>query len=196
MSHDLHSVFDLVKIRNEVAKDMASDKSFMELANMKLEVKYLQNEYQKLLNHVYEYAVDNGTEDPDETWEMSIGNMMRRMLEAFSSFNYNESFEKMMRQPDLLAMIPKEKRDYYESFMSRLTLNSESHLAESVYSLNTITPYYTREEKVQTAKSLLLFLLYINRAHMEAYFVEKGNRTKIATIESWQAEEAAWIANK
>ena len=196
MSHDLHSVFDLVKIRNEVAKDMGGDKSFMELANMKLEVKYLQNEYQKLLNHVYEYAVDNGADDPDETWEMSIGNMMRRMLEAFSSFNFNESFEKMVRQPDLLAMIPEGKRDYYESFMSRLTLNSESHAAESVYSLNTITPYYTREEKVQTAKSLLLFLLYINRAHMEAYFVEMGDLTKIATIERWQAEEATWIANK
>lgn len=195
LSHDLHSVFDLVKIRNEVVKDMGSDKSFMELLNNKLDVKFLQNEYQKLLNQIYEYAVYNGDSDPDETWDMSIGNIMRRMLEAFSSFNYNENFEKMMRKADLLAMIPEEKRVYYENFMSRLTLNSESHSAENIYSLNTITPYFTREEKVQTAKSLLLFLLYINRTHMEAYFVEKGDRTKINTIESWMAEEALWIVD-
>lgn len=202
MSHDLHSVFDLVKIRNEVAKDMGGDKSFMELTNNQLEVKYVQNEYQKLLMRVYEYATTpieaagtgtDATPDLDDSWEMGIGNIMRRMLEAFSSFNYNETFEKMLRQENLLTQIPKEKRDYYESFMSRLTLNSESHAAEGAYSLDTMTKYFSPAEKVQTAKSVLLFLLYINRPHMEAYFVDKGNRTKLETIESWKNEEETWV---
>ena len=41
MSHDLHSVFDLVKIRNE-KKKKNGDHSFMELVNNKLEVIQLQ----------------------------------------------------------------------------------------------------------------------------------------------------------
>lgn len=157
MSHDLHSIFDLVKIRNEVTN--RKDKTFMELANCKLEVQKVQNEYKKMIDHVYSYACDSGEADPDETLEISIGNIMRRMLEAFSSFCYNDSFEPMLRKEDLLSLIPHAKQSYYRNFMYRLTLNTESHMAESMYSLNSITSHFTREEKIQTAKSVLLFCI-------------------------------------
>ena len=189
MSHDLHSVFDLVKIRNEVVAGKTTDRSFMELVNNKLEVKYMQNEYKKLLEFVYAYATDAGADDPDDRQEMSIGNVMRRMMEAFSSFCYNDTFEKMVRKEDVLAVIPYGKRSYYENFMCRLILNTESHMAESVYSLDTITTCFTRPEKVQTAKSVLLFLLYINKPHLTAYLSE----AQILTIEGWEKEEVGWI---
>lgn len=190
MSHDLHSVFDLVKIRNEVV-GKRGDKSFMELTHSRLEVKQKRNEYQKLLQHVYDYATDTGTDDPDETQEISIGNIMRRLMEAFASFNYNDTFEKMWRKEDVLASIPEGKKTYYENFMCRLALNGESHSEESVYSLDTESPYFTRDEKVQTAKSVLLFLLYVNRTHLTAYLEEDG----VNTIESWKAEEAGWLVS-
>ena len=114
---------------------------------------------------------------------------MRRMLEAFSSFCYNETFERMLRKEDVLSSIPKEKKPYYENFMCRLTLNDESHMEESVYSLNTITSLFTKEEKVQTAKSMLLFLLYINKPHLASYLDE----TKLAVIEGWKTEESGWL---
>ena len=189
MTHDLHSVFDLVKIRNEVVPGRRADKVFMELINRKLEVKPVQNEYKKLLDRVFEYAVYTGADDLDEKKEMSIGNIMRRTLEAFSSFCYNETFEKMVRKEDVLACIPNEKRSYYESFMGRLTLNGESHMEENVYSLDTMTAFFTKEEKVQTAKSLLLFLFHINRPHLSAYM----DATQLATIEGWQTEEEGWL---
>lgn len=189
MSHDLHSVFDLVKIRNEVVAGRRADQSFMELANNKLEVKYMQNEYKKLLDFVYSYAIDVGVEDPDDNNDLCIGNVMRRMMEAYSSFCFNNSFESMVRKEDVLALIPKSKRSYYENFMCRLILNTESHMAESVYSLDTITTCFTRSEKVQTAKSVLLFLLYVNRPHMVAY-LDAG---QISTIEGWKTDEASWI---
>lgn len=189
MSHDLHSVFDLVKIRNEVIAGKDRDRSFMELVNNKLEVKYVQNEYKKLLENVFAYAADTGTDDPDEKLEMSIGNTMRRMMEAFSSFCYNDTFEKMVRRENILAAIPEPKRSYYANFMGRLTLNTESHTAESVYTLDTITSYFTKDEKLQTAKSVLLFLLYINRPHLEAYL----DAAQLATIEGWKTEEAGWL---
>lgn len=74
LSHDLHSIFDLVKIRNEVIASRNSDRSFMELRNNKLEVNYVRNEYKKLLDSVYTYAVNSEATDPDETLEISIGN--------------------------------------------------------------------------------------------------------------------------
>jgi len=190
LSHDLRSVFDLVKIRNEVIRNAKEgNKSFMELANNNLVVKTVQNEYKKLLEFVYSYAVNTDENDPDDRQEMGIGNIMRRMLEAFSSFCYNTSFEKMLRKEDVLASIPENKKDYYGNFMYRLTLNTESHMAENLYALNSVTNNFTREEKVKTAKSVMLFLFYINKPHIAAYLSE----SQLAKIEEWKTEEDEWI---
>ena len=190
LSHDLHSIFDLVKIRNEVIASRNSDRSFMELRNNKLEVKYVQNEYKKLLDSIYAYAVNSEATDPDETLEISIGNIMRRLLEAFSSFCYDDSFEKMLRKDDILLKIPENKRIYYGNFMYRLTLNTESHTEERIYSLDNITSCFTRDEKIQTAKSILLFLSYINDSHLNAYLSE----AQLLEIEKWKSEEDSWVS--
>lgn len=183
MSHDLQSIFDLTKIRNEIIE--CKERCFKELVNHKLEHKNLQNEYKKLLTTVFDYASNTVTNDLDDVCEISIGNIMRRMLEAFSSFCYNSTFEKMLRNEDILMGIPEEKRNYYGNFMCRLTLNTESHMEESVYTLNNIFSYFTKCEKIQTAKSVLLFLLYINKLHLKAYLEEKN----LAEIESWMTKE-------
>ena len=73
--------------------------------------------------------------------------------------------------------------------MYRLTLNAESHMEESLYSLNSTTSIITREEKVKTAKSVLLFLFYINKPHISAYLSEE----QITEIEKWSMEEDEWI---
>lgn len=189
LSHDLHSIFDLLKIRGEVIQGKAGDRSFMELTKNKLEIKIFRNEYKKLIECVYSYAVDTNKNDPDEILEIGIGNIMRRMLEAFSSFCYNVSFENMLRKEDILLSIPETKRSYYGNFMYRLTLNTESHMEESVYTLNSITSFFTREEKIQTAKSVLLFLLYINKSHLKAYL----NDEQLTQIEKWKIDEDDWI---
>lgn len=150
-----------------------------------------RNEYEKLLQNVYSYAANTYKDEFGETSEIGIGNIMRRMLEAFSTFCYGVSFEKMVRRDDVLELIPKEKQSYYGNFMYRLTLNSESHMEENMYTLNSITTYFTKDEKVQTAKSVLLFLLYINRQHLAAYLKEE----ELNEIEGWETEENRWIIN-
>ena len=193
MSHDLPSVFDMVKIRSDIKGGLGGEKKFFELENKKVKEQTVRNEYQKLLKHVYEYANNRGPDDMDDTSEMSIGNIMRRLMEAFASFCYNTGFEKMMCNAGVLDRIDPNKRPYYENFMCRLTLNGESHEEEHVYSLNTMTRYFSKDEKVQTAKSLLLFLLYINEEHMKSYFEYEKNPAVINTILSWQTEEANWL---
>lgn len=201
MSHDLQSIFDLVKIRKELCEDISGKvreecHRYLELENKVMDRRESGNEYRKLLVHVFEYAKKGATahDDPDDLLETSIGNIMRRLLEAYSSFFYNESFEKMVRKDDVLNAIDPTKRTYYENFMYRLALNAESHSAEQVYTLTDMTPFFTKSEKLQTAKSLMLFMYYVNKPHLEAYF-GKNAADNLATILSWQTEEATWIAN-
>lgn len=193
MSHDLPSVFDMVKIRSDLRGGLGGEKKFLELENKILKEQSVQNEYKKLLLHVYEYANHRRPDDLDDSSEMSIGNIMRRLMEAFASFCYNTSFEKMMCKDGVLDAIDDLKRPYYENFMCRLTLNGESHEEEHVYTLNTITRYFTKDEKIQTAKSLLLFLMYVNEEHLKAYCDYDKNPAVFNTIKGWQAEEAGWL---
>ena len=191
MSHDLHSVFDLVKIRSDIQGGRGGEKKFLELVNRQLKEQDVRNEYKKLLMHVYDYATASPQTDEDENVEMSIGNIMRRLMEAFASFCYNTGFENMMCRKGVLNGIPKEKRAYYENFMCRLTLNGLSHEEENVYSLDTMAPYFTREEKVQTAKTVLLFLMYVNEEHLRAYCEKSAGMFE--TIKSWQGKEETWL---
>lgn len=193
MTHDIRSAFDLIKVRSELNGGNGNDKTYLELVDKQLTKRKISNEYKRLLEAVYEYA--KKTDDVDDQEDSSIGNIMRRVVEAFSSFCYNTSFETMMCREGVLNIIPEEKRGYYENFMCRLALNGESHMMENVYALDTITPYFTKQEKTQTAKSLLLFLSYINKEHLSCYLgkAKDGDEDKIAVIESWMHEEANWI---
>ena len=194
LTHDLRSVFDLVKIRLELNNGQSARKGFLELVDKQVKPQKISNEYKKLLEYVYRYA-KKSTSDEEEYMETSIGNVMRRVMEAFSSFCYNMSFDKMMCHDGVLKAIPDEKQKYYENFMCRLALNGESHMEDRVYELNTITPYFTKQEKVQTAKSLLLFLYYINEEHLSCYMKKENgdNEDKMAVIKSWKADEMSWI---
>lgn len=210
LSHDLYSVFDLVKVKNDVcgkSKDCKDEpKGYMTLENSQLKGATIKNEYGLLLNFVYDYAItkaDGEEEEKEDSFDSGIGNIMRKLLEGFASFCYNKNFMDMLNMDSLFEGIELEKkRTYYSNFMFRLALNSESHLEEQTYSFHNMYKLFTREEKVKTAKSLLLFLLYVNKLHIEAYLVgtkkdEHDNvvpdRSKIEMIESWQKEEEEWI---
>lgn len=196
LTHDLRSAFDLAKIRSELngGKRERGEKLFLELVDKQLKQRAVSNEYKNLLEYVYEYA-KKPANDADEHIETGIGNVMRRVVEAFSSFCYNMPFEEMMCRDVILKAIPEKKRKYYENFMCRHTLNGESHMEERVYDLNTITPFFTEQEKIQTAKSLLLFLKYVNEEHLACYLGKNTDdeEDKMAEINSWEIEEANWL---
>ena len=187
LTHELQTAFDMVKVRSELNGGTRGDRKFLELVDKHTRVCEVSNEYKKLLGYVYDYA-STPLEDKGDYMETSIGNIMRRVIEAFSSFCYNTSFEEMMCREGILKAIPDNKRKYYENFMCRLALNGESHMEEHVYNLNTITPYFTKQEKVQTAKSLLLFLSYVNEEHLSCYLGTKnaGGVDKMTVIKSWE----------
>lgn len=123
---------------------------------------------------VYEYAEGNmEDESKRDLLDLGIGNIMRRVLEAFSSFCYNTGFLEMLQILCVHNSIPEDKRNYYKNFMCRLVLNSESHTEESVSTLGGLFRYYSPQEKKRTARGLLIFLFYVNRDHVKAYLGEE-----------------------
>ena len=181
LSHDLQSVFDLVKIRNEVSNGR-KNKKFSELSGHQLQRVSKKSEYWKLLQIVYEYAEGNMEDESiRDLLDLGIGNIMRRVLEAFSSFCYNTGFLEMLQIPGVLNSIPEDKRNYYKNFVYRLVLNSESHTEESVSTLGGLLRYYSSEEKKRTDRELLKFLFYVNRDHIKAYLGEE----RFSTLSRW-----------
>ena len=60
------------------------------------------NEYSALIKKVYHYA--NGSSNTDS---ITIGNTMRRVLEAFSTFNYQKNIEKVSCDKNVLKALGK-----------------------------------------------------------------------------------------
>lgn len=179
MSHDLQTVFDLVKITAGLKKEKNSD--FFEIENKHIRERNVENEYKKLMACVYEYANCSQLENPDDIMEVSIGNIMRRMLEAFSSFCYNRSPDKMMEIKSITKKIPIDKQNYYNASIHRLILNGASHEKENVYTLNIEVSAFDGNEKRQAARDVLLLLMYINESHIESHL----GRDKVEIIKGW-----------
>jgi wobble nucleotide-excising tRNase len=181
MTHDLLTHYDLVRAAGDLCKNSNIIFSCWELISGRLEkLKNVRSEYKVLLDEVFDYAACSGNA-PDTH---GIGNMMRRMLEAFSTFVYQISSNEVICAPAIVEVLG-EKSNYYENLMFRLVLNNESHAETQMRSMEsdgTYIDYFTDAEKKQTAKDILSFIYAINRQHLEAYVNDKS---KISVIKGW-----------
>ncbi len=178
MSHDLQTVFNLQKVKAEL--HIANPEQADELADkaLRLITQKRRNEYKKLLDNIFAFA--NGDVDGKD---ISIGNQMRKVLEAYATFVYRKRMEDAFHNEDILAPVPNDKKNYYKNFMFRLVLNGESHEEEAAYSLSNFDELYAIGEKRRTAKCVLLLLYYINKPHLAAYI---DDAAQFAAIESWK----------
>ena len=174
MSHDVSVIFDLQKVMDEVSANCAEVGKHAEYCSFQLVNKRIvpfkaksHNEYTRLMKCVYEYG-----RNPEPTAELTIGNMTRRVLEAFSTFTFKEGPDKVSLNPQVLALIPDQnKRAYFQNSMYRLVLNTESHLQEAVQEAPEMSffSHLTVEEKQRTARDVLCFMYCVNPAHVLAH---------------------------
>lgn len=180
MSHDLSSVFQFQKVYNDVAKNKTK---VFELNNKEIRYKETftkeRNEYKKIMDEVFEMANSSHGDI------LSIGNKMRRMEEAYSSFIFNNNFERLLHNDSFLQKVPESKRTFFKSLMSRLILNTESHTEEKIYDMHDFTPMFEEEEIRKTAKYLLILFYYVDPFHLESYL---GNNN-FSVVEKWTKEE-------
>lgn len=68
--------------------------------------------------------------------------------------------------------------------MYRLVLNSESHTFDNTRNIS-FYDYISREEKVKTAKSILLLLYLLDKTHLQLYL---NNDDYLENIKLWENE--------
>lgn len=187
MSHDLKTICDLQKIVQELT---GKDKNYNELINKQIisRPSTYGNEYAWLFETTYQFASLANPETADNT--TTIGNIMRRLLEAFFTFNYKKAFYEFVCTDEFLSYLPAEKRTYYGNLMTRLVLNGGSHEEEAVRSLSDLFALFTPQEMKITAKSILSMIYLLNPLHAKQYL----GADAFSEIENWQAEQFDEIA--
>lgn len=185
-THSLETMFNFEKICSDINLNFDLKYCLLELKNSKLEnFAYKQrNDYKKMLEDIYKYAkVEN--EEIERDLDDTIGNTMRKLLEAYSTFNYNKGIEKLTRNDNILEKIKnKEAKQYFENFMYRLILNNESHSSDETRNLN-FYDFISRDEKIKTARSILILLNLLDEAHLKSY-LDNDNYTD--DLKNWEKE--------
>jgi len=191
LSHDLGTIYDLEHTAEEIqnaAKMQFSQKNtnykLLELKDFQLiEFRYRKrNEYTILMSRVYSYANDVQTID-----DPNIGNTMRRILEAFSTFEFKEGIDTVSRNKTALKSLAPHA-DYFENLMYRLVLNGESHFEQRIKGLEDLNFFsvISPEEKHQTAKDIICLMYILNPNHVNAHLAE---------IPDAESKIKGWIAD-
>lgn len=184
MTHDMMTFTSIFRINEElssVVKDKYANFAGTQLKNKSWilcdsqleEYKNNEaNEYSRLYNLIYDFA--KGTTGASS---LPIGNLMRQLMEAFSTFQYKIGIVELSTKENVIELLPNEYKNYFRNYMYRLVLNSGSHKEnEAKFNLDMdFQSLYTLEEKKRTAKSILCFLYLLNREHVLAHLSFKGN---------------------
>lgn len=139
-----------------------------------------RNQYNSLINNIYKYA---NNEESDIT-DLTIGNCLRKVLEKFSSFMYNENMEKLWTHLD-------EKNKCLCNYLYRILLNNESHTMTGAYDLDEFDSYekYTHEDKINVARYCLVIIKELSESHLRAYLYDAGVKKVQEWDESWKNKE-------
>lgn len=187
-SHDLISVLDMDKIFKEIKAEAEvkygkkkSDYILWELRDKSLQPfpSETRNEYSLLLKCVYDFASEISPND-----ELIIGNVMRRVLEAFSTFEYKKGMDEVSCDSHILAIMKDPIYiEYFKNLMYRLVLNGDSHFFERTRCLQDPNFFSTttKKEKIRTAKDILCFIGLLNEKHLESHL----GVASMGTIRGW-----------
>lgn len=180
LTHDVSVLFDLQKAMEEISSVCGANCRNAEYTSFQLKSKELtpfqtkkHNEYTAMLQYVYEYACN-----PTDENDISIGNITRRMFEAFSTFMFKEGIEKVSLNESVLSLIEDQhKREYFQNSMYRLVLHTESHSQEAVQGAPETSFYshISREEKQRTTKDILCFMYLVNEVHVLSHIPQAKN---------------------
>lgn len=129
------------------------------------EAPYKESEYKVLLKRVYNYA-ESTVEEVNESYV--IGNILRRVVEGYSTFNYGIGMAKLFREPELTDRLGKDFR-ILETAMYRLLLNNESHMQVRVGAMNPRDHFeqFSYGEKQSCARGVLVMLYKLDEFHVK-----------------------------
>lgn len=191
MTHDMQVLFDLHKMFSSMSNELTGNElkstSYI-LEDKKLttitEKKY--HEYSFLLQRIYEFAKGKSCGDLNS----EIGNMLRRVMEAYGTFLYRAGGADLFNNDIVLTKIKDEKRcEFFRNCMIRLFLNGESHFEEAVQSFNDMNFFsiLPPEKKQEYARYVLCFLYTLNPIHILRH-LESKDAQGIDNNDEWTEE--------
>lgn len=185
MSHDLQTLDDINKVFKAIYSSNSwkknNKKDFLMLENNKLEPnEKILNEYQSLIDIVYDYA--NGNPNGNE---LTIGNTTRRVAEAFTTFEYKGGIDELLDTEVLGTIHDDTLRNYFEGRLTNILLHGSSHMEDRIKTLTNpgFTAQFSEQDKQNTARDIICLLYLLNKPHMSAYLDKKSDFE--TTIEQW-----------
>lgn len=140
--------------------------------------------YSALMSIIYDYA--GGKADTVANYDLSIGNMMRQVLEAFSTFLYRKGITEITADQDIAKILEqKQVSPYFKRLMYGTMLHGESHTEIKVSTMQNMNflPAYSTEEKQKIAKSILCLIYILVPKHLLSHLIRKPNL--VATMKKW-----------
>lgn len=190
LTHDMQTFYDMRHFMLELLslKYGCSEGGAGKYArNLELENKNIatidvrkRSEYTVLLGTVFDYA-----KEIDSQYSVSIGNVMRKVMEAFGTFVYKKGMSQLSIDKNIMSNFSKEDQAYYENLMYRLVLNTGSHMEEKVKTIDDMNffDYISDADKQRTARDVICYLYKINPLHVKAHLHDKEDA--VETIETW-----------
>lgn len=172
MTHDLQTFYDMQKVLEEIM-EVCKQKGYThgpKFNRFEMRERSLQpfgnkrQEYTEILEVIYKYATGKTTE-----YELVIGNMMRQILEAFSTFEYKKGIDAVSTDAEILNLLVEPKYiSYYKNLMYRLVLHGGSHKEEQIKTMNDFHFFslISETEKKRTARDILCFIYLLNKRHL------------------------------
>ena len=194
LSHERNVVYSLNK-----ELDLIQPKGFLkkkkiitrlvdkELVNMNPEK---NSNYESLLQEVFEFASSDTASDQFE----SKGNEIRKLLEAYGTFNYKYGIDELLTSEEIVNKITdKSLREYLKQALSPLPLNFPSHTYQLVKQLPDVMTFemFSEEEQIRHAKNILVFLFSIDELHINQYL----DSNEVSTISNWANKIKTEILN-
>lgn len=190
MTHDLMTYYDVAKIFEEII-DACKRKGYSHTPKFNCFEIYegglkpfscnSRQEYTELIKIIYTFASGQAS-----NYEIVIGNMMRQVLEAFSTFVYRKGITDVSNDAQILEQLPNQKYvSYYKNLMYRLVLHGGSHRDEQIKAMKDLQFFnlISEPEKRRTAKDILCFIYLLNRRHLLEHLKEYGDVE--AELKSW-----------
>lgn len=194
MTHDAATVAELEHILGDIKCDFDPSDNYAYCLLELMEggaVQYTRtrkNQYSVLLKTVYDYA---SSEEDLGDHSYVIGNIMRRVLEGYSSFNFSMGFDSLSRDTELKKRFG-DLGTMLSNAMYRLALNDESHMEEKVVSLNPTLAFerYSYEEKRKLARCVLVILHRLDPEHVRKHLGKAGASLKgiESNLHKWEKE--------
>lgn len=192
LTHDISAFHDLKVVCLDILQQMYScgkGKAAEKLNWMKLDRHGLNDitnkvsygQYGEMLKLVYSYA-----DGESDVYELEIGNIARRVLEAYSTFMFGKGMN-FVHFDDVRDVL-KDYADFFDHLMFKLFLNNESHteiVSTTACNQMSFSRYISREEQINICKSIICLIYRVTPLHLK---YKLGHHFDDAKISKWSLE--------